>query len=291
MGRIMSIYDVLNEIIVASHLLPIRFSERAVTNSWIPYYEPDMLFLYDRGFPSYTAIFLHMKQEKEIKFVMRCQNNFNNEVRTFVTGKRKSKMVEFAPDDSAIKELRKHGYIVTKQTKIKVRLVKVLLDTGETEILVTNLCDKQCYPTVLFKQIYFMRWGIETNYDTQKNILQLESFSGHKAETILQDYYANIFVANLQSIISKSCESEIKLRTKHCRHQYKINRNVAIGTMKHRIVKLFLSKKPRDILEELKEIFLRHIEPVRPNRNYIRSAKTKRINGKYQTFTNYKRAI
>ncbi len=291
MGRIMSIYDVLNEITVTSHLLPISFSEKEIINNWIPHYESDMLFLYDRGFPSYTTIYLHMAQEKEIKFVMRCRNNFNNEVIAFVAGKTKSKIVEFTPNESAIKELRKHGYIITKETKIKVRLVKVLLDTGETEILITNLYNKQLYPTVLFKQIYFMRWGIETNYDTHKNILQLELFSGHKVETILQDYYATIFVANLQSIISKQCELEITLRTKHRKHQYKVNRNVAIGTMKHRIVKLFLNRKPRDILEELEKIFLRHIEPIRPDRKCKRYCKTRRLKGKYQTFTNYKRAI
>ena len=291
MGRIMGIYDVLNEITVVSHLLPIKFSEQEVVNSWIPHYESDMLFLYDRGFPSYTTIYLHLAQEKAINFVMRCRKNFNPVVIEFVAGKAKSKIVEFAPSEEAIKELRKHGYIVTKQTKIEVRLVKVLLDTGETEILITNLLNKQLYPTALFKKIYFMRWGIETNYDTQKNIMQLEAFSGHKVETILQDYYATMFIANLQSIISKQCELEITLRTEHCKHKYKINRNVAIGTMKHRIVKLFLNRSPREVLKELEIIFLRHIEPIRPDRKYLRSNKTRRLKGKYQTFTNYKRAI
>lgn len=291
MGRIMGIYDVLNEIMVVSHLFPIRFSEKAIINKMVPYYESDMLFLYDRGFPSYTTIYLHMEQEKEIKFVMRCRSNFNKEVEAFVAGSKKNKIAEFTPNESAIKELQQHGYIVTKQTKIKVRLVKVYLDTGETEILITNLHDTKLYPTASFKQIYFMRWGIETDYDKQKNILQLEIFSGHKVETIFQDFYANMLIANLQSIISKQCESEITLRTEHRKHKYKINRNVAIGTMKHKIVKLFLNNEPREILLELGNIFLRHIEPFRPDRKYKRSCKSRRLKGKYQTFTNYKRAI
>lgn len=291
MGRAMGIYDVLNEIMVSSHLFPIRFSEKAIINKLIPYYESDMLFLYDRGFPSYTTIYLHMAHEKEVKFVMRCRSNFNKEVEAFVTGKKKSKLVEFIPNESAIKEMRQHEFIVTKQTKIKVRLVKVFLDTGETEILITNLCDNKLYPTDLFKQIYFMRWGIETEYEKQKNTLQLEIFSGHKVETIFQDYYANMLVANLQSIISKQCEQEIILQTGHRKHKYKINRNVAIGTMKHKIVKLFLNKDPSEIIEELGNIFLRHIEPIRPDRKYKRSCRAKRLNGKYQTYTNYKRAV
>ena len=96
---------------------------------------------------------------------------------------------------------------------------------------------------------------------------------------------------NLQSIIGKQCEKDIKLQTKHRKHKYKVNRNVAIGTMKHRIVKLFFYTKPKIILEELEKIFLRHLEPIRPNRTYERTTKSKRLIGKYQTLTNYKRAI
>jgi len=291
MGRTMGIYDVLNEIMVSSHLFPITLSEKAIVNKLIPFYESDMLFLYDRGFPSYTTIYLHMAQEKEIKFVMRCRGNFNKEVEEFIKEKGQSKIVEFTPNESAIKEMLQHGYIVTKQTTIKVRLIKVYLNTGETEILITNLHDHKLYSAALFKEIYFMRWGIETEYGKQKNILQLEIFSGQKVETIFQDYYANMLVANLQSIISKQCEQEILLQTKHRKHKYKINRNVAIGTMKHKIIKLFLNKDSTEILEELGNIFLRHIEPIRPNRTCERTTKSRRLKGKYQTLTNYKRAI
>jgi hypothetical protein len=291
MGRILGIYDVLNEITVVSHLYPIKYSEKQIINSWIPFYEPDMLFLYDRGFPGYTTIYLHMAQEKESKFVMRSRNNFNYDTVKFSNSREKEKTIELSPNNKSIVELHKHGYVVSRQTKLKIRLVKVILETGETEILMTNLTDKELFPKEIFKQLYFRRWGIETNYGLQKNSLQLESFSGQKVETILQDFYATVFVANLQSIISKQCEAEIILQTKYRKFKYKVNRNVAIGTMKHRIVKLFLEKRPKEMLEELEKIFLRHIEPIRPNRNFERTIRSRRLKGKYQTLTNYKRAI
>ena len=50
------------------------------------------------------------------------------------------------------------------QNKIKIRLIKVILDTGEIEILMSNLMDKKKYPKAIFKELYFMRWGIETSY-------------------------------------------------------------------------------------------------------------------------------
>ena len=111
--------------------------------------------------------------------------------------------------------------------------------------------------------------------------MQLESFSGQKVETILQDFYATMLLSNLQSIISKQCEPNIKRQTEHRKHQYKVNRNVAIGTMKHRIVKLFFELTPRSMLEELEKIFLKHLEPIRPNRKFNRTNKCRRLRGEY----------
>lgn len=291
MGRIVSAYDVLNEITISSQLHPITYSEQQVAQSWIPYYESDMLFLYDRGYPGFATIYLHVHQEKEIKFVIRCKENFNKEVTAFVKSKTSSKIIAIKPTCKAVKELKKHGFIITPETVIKVRLVKVKLDNGTTEILMTNLYHEQRYPLAIFKELYFKRWAVETNYNIQKNILQLESFSGHKVNTILQDFYASIFIGNLQSIISKQCDKKITDNTSHRKYRYKINRNVAIGLMKNRVVKLFIIKEIKELLLELEKLFLRHLEPIRPNRKYQRVTKHKRSKGKYQTWTNYKRAI
>lgn len=291
MGRIMSVYDVLNEITIASHLLPIRYSEQEILNSWIPWYEADMLALYDRGYPSFVSIYLHLNQEVERKFVMRCKVTFNNEVIAFVASEAKSKIMEFKAGNNAVEQLLKHGYKITRETTVKVRLIKVKLDDGTIEVLITNLYDEQEFPLKIFKELYFKRWGIETNYSTQKNSLQLEAFSGQKVETILQDFYANIFIGNLQSIINKQCENVLEVHTEHRKYRYKINRNVSIGMMKHKIVQLFMSKEPEQILVELQQLFLRNKEPIRPNRKYERTFKNKRMRGKYQTLTNYKRVI
>ncbi len=75
------------------------------------------------------------------------------------------------------------------------------------------------------------------------------------------------------------------------KYRYRINRNVSWASLKHNIVKLFLENKPSEILLYLQKEFERNIEPVRPGRKYERVVKLKRIKGKYQTFTNYKRAI
>lgn len=119
----------------------------------------------------------------------------------------------------------------------------------------------------------------------------MEAFSGQKVETILQDFYAVVFLSNLQEIISKSADKQIGLLSSTRQYQYQINRNAAIGLMKNRIIALFLLDDPQIILTELQQLFVRYIEPIRSGRKLPRIRKLKRRAGKYKTLTNYKRAV
>lgn len=291
MGRIMQVHDVLNDITVCAQMLPISISEQAIIKSWIPFFEKDMLAIYDRGFPSFAMIFLHLSEERPVNFVMRCKNGFNKEVSAFEATESRSQIVDFMATENSVPELKKYGYIITNKTTVKVRLVKVLLEDGTVEILITNLLDEKEYPNDVFKDLYFKRWGIETNYGTKKNCLQMEIFSGYKVNTILQDFYATVFVNNLQSILSKPSEERINNNKSNRKYNYKPNKNIAIGLLKKRIVPLFMIRTPLEILIELDALFERYTEPIRLGRRLPRKVKTKRIRGKYQTLTNYKRAI
>lgn len=75
------------------------------------------------------------------------------------------------------------------------------------------------------------------------------------------------------------------------KYGYKINTNLALGAMKHWVVRLFLSQAAAAILAHLQKAFERHVVPVRPGRKFERKRKAHRRKGKYQTFTNYKRAL
>jgi hypothetical protein len=291
MGQIMTIYDVLNGITIFNEMYPISYSEQGVANSWLSHYDSDMLMLYDRGYPSFASIYLHLHKEQEQKFVMRCSNTFNKEVTAFTNSKENDKIITFSASEKGITELYKHGFIIKPNTTVTVRLIKVKLKGGQTEILITNLFDTEEFPRKIFKALYFKRWGIETNYDAHKNKIQLESFTGHKVNTIMQDFYATFFIGNLQEILSKPSQIRAKEKTKDHKYEYKINRNVAIGLMKNKIVRLFIDEAPQSILDQLERLFIRHLEPIRPDREYERIVKHKRKKGKYQTFTNYRRAV
>ena len=247
--------------------------------------------MFDRGYPSFELMYLMMAEEKSRHFVIRCKKDFNNDVKQFINEKTNTKTIELSPTRYAIKALRLKGFVINKRTVIKIRMVKVELSTGEIEILLTNLYDEQEFTNEDLKFLYGMRWSIETSYGTQKNQLQLEQFSGHRVICIQQDFYASVFVSNIQSLINKQCESYVDQINKKRKHNYKINRNISWESLKNNIVHLFFIYEPKELLIKLQHLFERSTEPVRPNRTYERTKKVKFRRGKYKTLTNYKRAV
>ena len=291
MARVMQIHDILNDITVWGDISSIKESEQAIMAGRVRYLFEDSLTLFDRGYASYALMYQMMNEETHRHFVMRCKAGFNKEVKEFVRSSKNSKIIELSPTATAIATLKQQGNIVTSGTTIKVRMVKIKLPTGEIEILLTNLYNEKLFTIADLKYLYGLRWGIETTYYKQKNQQQMEQFSGHRVICIQQDYAAGLFVANLQSLIEKQCEPYLQKINARRKYDYRINRNVSWASLKHNIVKLFLQNKPEDILLQMQKAFERNVEPIRHGRQNPRIKKAKRLNGKYQTFTNYKRAI
>jgi hypothetical protein len=291
LSRILCAFDVLNKITVKADMYPISWSEQKIALNWLPAYDPDMLLIYDRAYPGFTSIFHHQNKEQPQPFLMRCPVGFSLEVIAFVKSGLDDLVSTFKADKVTRRTLREQGFIVKAGATIEARLIRVVLDDGTIEVLATNLFDQQKYPCNEFKALYFMRWGIETRFSTFKNQLQLEAFSGQKVETILQDFYVTVFLSNLQEIISKPSQQLVQERTSKCKYTYQVNRNIAIGLMKNRIIDIFLSHDPENILIELQSLFSKYIQPIRPHRKVPRIKKLKRRSGKYKTLTNYKRAI
>lgn len=291
MARIIQIQDILNDITVYGTINPIEKSEQSLMAEAVNRLSKDSLTLFDRGYPSFALMYLMNNQEEPRHFVMRCKVVFNKEVKQFLKSNKNSDIIELKPTDNARIALRKQGFVITSGTRVKVRMIKVLLDSGQVEILLTNLYDENLYTNEDLKYLYGLRWGIETAYGKQKNQMQMEQFSGHRVICIQQDYYAGLVVANLQSLVEKQCKGYLEKVSRQRVHRYKINRNVSWAYLKQNIVRLFLEQNPERILLYLQNAFERNIEPVRPGRRFPRIKKSKRLNGKYQTLTNYKRAI
>jgi hypothetical protein len=144
MARICCVHDVLNEMVIKGFLHPYSVSEEEVIPACLSELEMEnKLFLFDRGYPSYWLMYLLM--EKGSSFVMRVQRNANNRVKDFLSSEATDITAEWTPPYVSLKKLSDVGRSVCKDTRIRVRMVKVVLETGETEVLITNLYDTALY--------------------------------------------------------------------------------------------------------------------------------------------------
>lgn len=279
-------YDVLNEMVLLPQIKPYRYGELNMAYNSIDKIEEDMLTLYDRNFSSYKMVALHLWQEKERKFVIRAKET-QNMIKTFIKSGETSAIVYMPPTTSAIEGMKKSGFIITKDTLLKIRLVRVELPQS-TEVLITNLWEDDGHPAEEFKDLYFMRWGIETNISIQKNILQLESFSGLTVNAVLQDFYATVMMTNLHSVILKDAQQTVEDTMKHRKHLMKVNKNKSFGKLKLNLVSLFVNNDTEAVLKKLHDHFIKEVIPIRKGRSFMRVRKNVQSKNKHRTFTNFK---
>jgi hypothetical protein len=282
-------YDVLNELILLAKLAPYRTGELNIAYSTTDNLEEDMLMIYDRNFCNYKMVALHIWREKEIKFIIRAKET-QKVIRSFIQSGNVSDIVYLMPTPSSIVGLYKNGFIIDKGTLLKVRLVRVELGKS-VEVLMTNLWEEEGYSSDEFKDLYFKRWEVETNISIQKNILQLESFSGLTPLSVKQDFHATVFITNFHSILIKEAQLNIENTQTGRKYPMKVNRNKSIGKLKVSLISLFTNNEPETILKILNNYFSRDPVPIRKNRTYPRIVKNKQSKSKHKTYMNYKPAF
>jgi hypothetical protein len=280
------IYDVLNRIALDAVLDNVNSSERELALKHKPYWKKNDLVIYDRGYPSYDFINEHITAG--VDALARVRKNQNTAVIAFVNSRKRTAIVDILPHKG--QDLTAKQY--DKKTTIKVRLVRVDLPCGEIEILMTTLLDSQIYPASIFKELYFLRWGIETYYDELKNKLKVEFFTGYSKSTIMQDFFCAIFISNLQSVIVNSLQEELKEKNRNTRLNYKINTNLSYGFLKNRVLELLIKEAPLEsVFNELENIFMQNTIPIRENRNNKRNVGKYRVRSKPKVTKNQKDAI
>ncbi len=271
-GKASVLYDVLNGIVLDSVLDNIGLSERELALRHSCQWKNNDLIIYDRGYPSYDFKYEHIT--KGVEYLIRAKISHSKAVKSFIESGKTSTIIELFPQEKHCFKDKKYN----KNTAIKVRLIRVDLPSGEIEILMTSLFDSQTYPSKMFKELYFLRWGIETFYDELKNKLKVEYFTGYSKISILQDFYCAIFISNLQSIIVNDLQQELIEKSQGKMYVQKINTNLSYGFLKNRILELlFKEASLENVFQELESLFVKNTIPIRKNRNNIRDV------GKYRT--------
>ena len=177
--------------------------------------------------------------------------------------------------DSQIVTLEPHH---TKRTQvkdndlpaqIKLRFVRVQLENGQYEVLVTNLLDETEFPTADFLDIYHMRWGVEGFYAILKTRLNLENFSGKTAQSIYQDFYSTVYLTGLETILTTDINDI--LAKKNVKHKQQVNHVVSFNAIKNQVFELLCSNQPANVvIDRLEKLFLTNRVSIRDKRKVPR---------------------
>ncbi len=233
---------------------------------------PNDLILLDRGYPAFWLFKLIISMGAN--FCARVSCTKWKVIRKFYRSGQQESIIKLYSTPLSSRKCAEMGF---DKNPLKVRLVRSELSTGETEILVTTLTDRDKHPTDLFADLYYRRWPVEEDYKTMKCRMELANFSGKSTLSVYQDFHAKVFSKNFTSIVANTTKDEIDRLSNRRNFQYRINFAQALSKMKHTIVLLFTRpvKQVQLIIVKLQKIYSQTVEQVRPERSFKRKHKVK----------------
>ena len=262
-AKVSMLCEVHEGIIIDAQMEAYYTSERELAlkhlEAFEAYHQKKDLIIFDRGYPSRKLIAtLH---DKEMKYLMRVQRSFY----------------------SLIDESTQEDFYLTMEYQkkcYKVRVVKLELPTGETETLLTNL-GRKSFKKSEFMSLYFKRWPIETKYNTLKNKLEIENFSGRTLISVQQDFYATMYLSNLVAITKIMSDEEIKkqAKDKELKYKYQTNESRLISQLKDEMILCLLIEDPMkrsEVMERIIQEAARNKSPIRSERSFDQKDPEKR---------------
>jgi hypothetical protein len=232
MSRISFLYDVLNGVVIDAQMESFDTSEANLCGQHLGFLRKGDLVIFDRYYASHYlfSVLLH----KKVHFLFRMRDHSWKCVQSFIdTGisvllhKKVLRMRDHSWKcvqsfiASGLKEevVELNVYPYSKVAKkipanvgktIQVRLVKQVTRSGEIRVYATSLLDKEVYSRTAIINLYKQRWGIEEAYKTLKARLDVIHFSGKTVKAVQQDFYANVFLITLASVLKADIKPSLK---------------------------------------------------------------------------------
>lgn len=124
----------------------------------------------------------------------------------------KNQFFDFLPQDS------KETY------PFKFRILRFPITETTYEVIITSL-DRFNFPLEKIKEIYHMRWGIETSFRELKYAIGLSNFHAKKVAYILQEIFARLTMYNFCEAIT----THVVILHADRKYEYQVNFTVAIA--------------------------------------------------------------
>ena len=229
------------------------------------------IYIADRGYESYNNL-AHVI-EKGQKFLIRVKDHNSNGIVSGLklpdeeefdasfslsltrkqTKDTKANGLKFIPHNVTfdfLPQTSKKAIPITPYS-LSFRLVRFKLTEDTYELLVTNL-SKDEFNVEELKQLYSMRWGIETSFRNLKYSLALVYFRSKKTEYILQEVFARLTMYNFAELIT----SHVVVKQRNRKYPYRINFSAAVHICRNFFLK---NISPSDV----EALLLQHLLPIR----------------------------
>ena len=156
---------------------------------------------------------------------------------------------------------------MTSVFRLPFRFVYITLDNGTREYLITNLPKSYCTLSD-FKELYRLRWGIETSFLYLKLNLCLDTPHSIRRDFLRQEIFVKLLMYNFCSLLASTAGEPAHTK----RYSWRISFSSAIRTARLFLIS-FYNIPDSDIIAD----FLRHKYPVRTDKNRPRKMRSQRL--------------
>lgn len=197
------------------------------------------------------------------------QDEFDIDISLLLTRKQTNEvkknpaLYKFLPKISPFDYLDLHW---NKFYPINFRVVRFKISVDTYESIITNL-NRTEFPSDKIKELYHIRWGIETAFRELKYAIGLTNFHAKKVEHILQEIYARLTMYNFCEIIT----TNVTIQQKSTKHVYQLNYTAAIH-----ICRYFLKCRNDMHPPDVEALIQKNLLPVRPGRHDPRKVRAQK---------------
>lgn len=261
------LYDVLSNLTIASTIEPYKIDEKTMMPDLIKKSKvSNSIIILDRGFSCFY--FIKMLAMHNLDFCVRLKTKgllianiiLNNPIDDFI--------LEWIPSDEEKLTAKKKGQDIKP---IKIRATKIILPSGEIEIIVSSLYDRDHITPEDINILYHLRWNIEEGYKKLKPKMKLEQFGCKKSDGVYQEFYSHIFMMNLTTLLGSIAQESIDKKTEKRKFKYKYNWINAYKFLKGNLLKLYMSLDIKKEIEKIIQKIEKSIIAIVPNRSFNRN--------------------
>lgn len=261
-------YDVLSELALSSSIAPYSKDEKTIMCNLIDQSTlSNTIAIFDRGFSCFY--FIKKLVNKNLDFCVRLKIKGLLITRQILENPLKDFIIEWHPSDEEKTTAKRKGQDILP---IKIRATKIILPSGEIEILVSSLFDIEAITINDMGELYHLRWNVEEGYKKLKPKMKLEQFGCKKADGIYQEFYSHIFMMNLTTLLGSLAQQAISQKTAERKYQYKYNWANAYKFLKDHWLQLYMRNDITSVINKIIQMIEKSIVAVVPNRSFNRSS-------------------